>query len=99
MKNHKWNKEQREVVLEILYKKYKHIDESEIFELASTSIGTTLGSVKGMYRSFQKISEGVEPSSTKGGFGSMFIQESIDVYNEFMERNNISIREQQTMFR
>ena len=61
--------------------------------------GTTIGSVKGMYRSFQKISEGIEPSANKGGFGSMFIQESIDVYNEFMERNNISEREQQTMFR
>ena len=93
MKNHKWTKEQREIVLETLYKNYKYKDESVIFELASDNIGTTVGSINGIYLSFKKISQGILPSQTKGGCGSMYTQETIEVYNEFVERNNISQKE------
>ena len=98
MKNHKWTKEQREIVLETLYKNYKYKDESVIFELASDNIGTTVGSINGIYLSFKKISKGVLPSMTKGGCGSMYTQETIEVYNEFVERNNISQTVLDTMF-
>ena len=98
MKNHKWTKEQREIVLETLYKNYKFKDESVIFELASDNIGTTYGSVNGIYISFKKISQGIPSSMTKGGYGSNYIQETIDVYNEFVERNNISQKELNIMF-
>ena len=98
MKNHKWTKEQREIVLETLYKNYKYKDESVIFELASDNIGTTVGSINGIYLSFKKISQGILPSKTKGGCGSMYNQETVDVYNEFVERNNISQTVLDTMF-
>ena len=98
MKNHKWSKEQREIVLETLYKNYKFKDESIIFELASDNIGTTIGSINGIYLSFKKISQGIPPSKTKGGMGSMYNQETIDVYNEFVERNNISQKELNIIF-
>jgi hypothetical protein len=98
MKNHKWSKEQREILLETLYRKYKHIDESYIFELISDRIGCEVNSVKGLYKSFQRISKGIKPNTIKGGPGYNWIEETLDVYNEFMERNNISEKEQQTMF-
>ena len=98
MKNHKWSKEQREIVLEKLYKYYKSKDERVIFELASDNIGTTVGSIKGIYLSFKKISQGILPSKTKGGCGSMYNQETFDVYNEFVERNNISQNTLNVMF-
>ena len=98
MKNHKWTKEQREIVLETLYKNYKYKDESVIFELASDNIGTTVGSINGIYLSFKKISQGIPPSQTKGGMGSYYTQETTDVYNEFVERNNISQNTLNIMF-
>ena len=95
---HKWTKEQREIVLETLYKNYKFKDESIIFELASDNIGTTVGSINGIYLSFKYISKGMLPRKTKGGMGAMYNQETFDVYNEFVERNNISQKELDMMF-
>ena len=95
---HKWTKEQKEVVLETLYRKYNTIDESVIFELASQNIGTKVGSIKGIYLSFKKISKGTLPSKTKGGCGSFYNQETFDVYNEFVERNNVSKKVLDIMF-
>ena len=97
-KNHKWTKEQREIILELLYKNYKYKDETVIMEMAAQSIGTRYGSIMGIYNAYKWISKGKEPQVISGGVGSFWVTETTDVYNEFVERNNISQKELDIMF-
>ena len=87
---HNWTKEDLTNTLNIILKDYNREEWSDVLINVSTSIGTSVGSVKALYTSFKRISQGIEPNPTKGGIGCNWGKNVEDAYNQWVTDSNVS---------
>lgn len=87
---HNWTNEDLTNTLNIILRNYNRKEWSEVLINISTSVGTSVGSVKALYTSFKRISQGYEANPTKGGVGHNWGQNVEDAYNQWVTDNAIS---------
>lgn len=69
MKRHQWSEQDLRFVLDSILLGYKKLDWNELLKDIGEDVGVSNGSIKALYKSFSRISQGIEPNPTKGGVG------------------------------
>ena len=69
MSKHLWSAGEHRIVLDEILQRYKSEDFNNILLGLSVKLNVSLNSVKGLYKSFSRISQGFEPNPKQGGPG------------------------------
>lgn len=87
---HNWTTQDLTNTLNIILSNYNRKEWSVVLADISETIGTTKGSVKALYTSLKRISQGYEPDPKKGGVGCNWGQNVESSYNQWVKDNKLS---------
>lgn len=88
-KRKKWSQNDFDLMLRMLELNWNRVDYSVLKENISELLGASMNSITSHIKSFRLMSEGIEPTLTKGGVGSNFTQMQIDSYNLWKSRTTL----------
>lgn len=90
MKKHNWTNEDLTLVLDSILVCYKTREWSELIKDIAQDVGTTQGSVKALYTSLTRISQGHKPNPTQGGVGHNWGQNVEDAFSQWKKERKVS---------
>ena len=90
MKKHNWTNEDLTLVLDSILVCYKTREWSELIKDIAQDVGTTQGSVKALYVSLTRISQGYEPNPTQGGVGHNWGKNVEEAFYNWKEERKVS---------
>ena len=90
MSKHLWSTGEHRIVLDEILQNYKSKDFSDILLGLSEQLNLSLNSIKGLYTSFSRISQGHEPNPTKGGPGHNWGSNVEFSFNEWRSTNKLT---------
>ena len=87
---HNWTKQDLTNTLNIILSNYNRKEWSVILTDVSDTVGTSKGSVKALYTSLKRISQGYEPNPNKGGVGCNWGKNVESSYSQWVNDNKLS---------
>lgn len=90
MSKHLWSAGEHRIVLDEILQNYKNKDFGDILLGLSEKLNLSLNSIKVLYTSFSRISQGYEPNPTKGGPGHNWGSNVEVSFNEWRSINKLT---------
>lgn len=90
MKKHKWSNEELRTVLDMILLGHKITEWNDLLESIRLEIGVSSGSIKALYKSFSRVSQGLEPNPTKGGVGHNWGNNVTEAFNDWKSHHKLS---------
>ena len=90
MKRHQWTNEELRFVLDSILLGYTKVDWNVLLNTIREDVGVSNGSIKALYKSFSKISQGIEPNPTKGGVGSNWGSNVEFAFNDWRSHHKLT---------
>lgn len=89
-KKHNWTNDDLTLVLDSILACYKSQDWNDVLKGIANDVGTTLGSVKALYVSLSRISQGHEPNPTQGGVGHNWGKNVEKAFNDWKVKHELT---------
>lgn len=87
---HQWSTQEHKFVLDMILLHYKNCDWNELLDDISLELGLPVSKIKALYKSFTRISQGIEPNPTKGGPGHNWGSNVEHSFNEFRSNHKLT---------